>query len=273
MNLKSILKKYIPENVLKYLFYIKYYGQRLPEYLIYQNYVKGKIGVEIGGPSTIFKTILPIYHVIENLDGVNYSNQTLWEQKISMGKTFNFYKNKIGIQYINDATELCSLNSEYYDFILSSNCLEHVANPMKAIEEWKRVLKPSGVMVLVLPKKENNFDHKRNDTSFDHLLLDYRNDIKENDLTHIDEILKLHDLEMDPKAGDFNAFKNRSLDNFNNRALHHHVFSKDLISKVLDYFDLNIINMSENKNDYFVLATKDQRKFDTNMKYQFDQLK
>ena len=37
------------------------------------------------------------------------------------------------------------------DYIFSSHCLEHLADPVKAIEYWKTKLKPGGVLFLYLP--------------------------------------------------------------------------------------------------------------------------
>ena len=93
-----------------------------------------------------------------------------------------------------DATDLNKIPDLSYEFILSSNCLEHVANPIKALKEWVRVLKGDSLILLVLPSKEYTFDHNRPITKFKHLIEDYNNDTKESDLTHLDEILKSHDL-------------------------------------------------------------------------------
>jgi len=48
----------------------------------------------------------------------------------------------------------------------------------------------------------------------------------ERDLTHLPEILELHDLGLDPAAGTKHNFHQRSLRNFENRSLHHHVFDE-----------------------------------------------
>ena len=40
---------------------------------------------------------------------------------------------------------------------------------------------------------DNNFDKKRPITSFEHLLDDYKNNMDEDDLTHMDEVIKLTD--------------------------------------------------------------------------------
>ena len=133
--------------------------------------------------------------------------------------------------------------------------MEHVANPLKAIEEWLRVLKSGGVLFLALPNKEFCFDHKRSVTTFSHLLNDYQNEIREDDLTHLSEILELHDLKMDRVAGNLLQFKERSLKNIENRTLHHHVFDIPVLLEIFKYFKLKILFTYEG-DEHIILGKK-----------------
>jgi ubiquinone/menaquinone biosynthesis C-methylase UbiE len=225
-----------------------------PLFELLQSLLTDKKGIEIGGPSYMFKTVLPIYQFIDSLDCANFSSDTIWEGSIQAGQSFNYFENKTGTQFISDGTDLDCIESKTYDFLLSSNCLEHIANPLKALKEWKRVLKDTGFILLVLPVKESNFDHRRAVTSFEHLLEDLINQTTEKDLTHLDEILALHDLALDPPAGNLEQFRLRSLDNFNNRTLHHHVFDFPLIKRMLEYANFEMINMSKSDSDFFAVA-------------------
>ena len=179
----------------------------------------------------------------------NFSNETIWEGKLQ--DSCNYYEDKVGNQYIAEASDLSRFSDQQFDFLLSSNCLEHVANPIKALSEWKRVT--SGKIVLIVPRKDFNFDHKRPITSFDHLLEDFNNDVNESDLTHLDEILSLHDLELDAPSGSFEQFHQRSLENYNNRCLHHHVFDNVLVGQICDYLDMSIAEQTVNKRDWIFL--------------------
>lgn len=201
-----------------------------------------KKGLEIGGPSSFFSSeILPIYEWAKQVDGCNFTNNTIWEGDIDTSQ-YRYFAGKTGRQYIMEGADLSEIEDEKYDFLLSSHNLEHIANPLKAMKEWIRVIKPGGFLLLVLPDKRFTFDRKRPDTTFSHILSDYENNIDEHDLTHLAEILELHDLKLDPGAGkDFNIFKKRCENNFEVRGLHHHVFSFDLMETSLQYFDLNVI--------------------------------
>jgi SAM-dependent methyltransferase len=187
-------------------------------------------GLEIGGPSKIFADLgeVPVYRLAASVDNCNFSTTTVWEGEIVEGETFAFHRNrKPGRQFVAEATALPQIPSNSYDFVLSSHTIEHTANPLRALREWRRVLKPEGTLVLVVPDKNWTFDHRRPVTPLGHLMEDYENATKEDDLTHLPEILKLHDLGRDRRAGSYEAFKARSERNAENRCLHHHAFDKD----------------------------------------------
>ena len=208
-------------------------------------------GLEIGGPSSFFRKELPVYAEIDACDNINFARHTIWgdvtDDYVIDGKHF-------GTQYIFEATDL-HLN-EKYDFVLSSNVIEHIANPLKAVREWISVLKPGGQIVIVAPRKESNFDHRREITDFSHLIRDFENNVGEDDLTHLDEILELHDLPLDPPAGNLEQFKARSLRNIENRCLHHHVFDLDLLQKIFDYFGITTLRDITTEREYCLIGRK-----------------
>jgi ubiquinone/menaquinone biosynthesis C-methylase UbiE len=169
---------------------------------------------------------------------------------------YHFISNKKGNQFISDAIDLSNIKDNSYDFLLSSNCLEHIANPLKALIEWGRVLKSGGYLVLVLPNKDKNFDRNREVVTFEHLLHDFNFNTTEYDLTHLDEILKNHDLALDPMAGNIEEFKMRSLKNYDNRALHHHVFDQEVMGDMLAYCGFEILKLNKTDKDLFSLSRK-----------------
>ena len=63
----------------------------------------------------------------------------------------------------------------------------------------------------------------------------------EDDLSTLPEILRYHDLELDPAAGNFEQFKKRSLNNYKNRCLHHYVYSKNLLKEICSYLNCEFI--------------------------------
>ena len=199
-------------------------------------------GIEIGGPSEIFKLkgIFPIYLFANKIDGVNFSNNTLWEGNLAQGNSYQYYSDKMGYQYIGEASDLSFIENYKYDFVLSCHSLEHLANPIKALNEWSRILKDKGTFVLILPNPKNTFDCNRPITKLAHLIDDFNNNTLESDTTHFEEVIALHDLQRDNFIEDKNKLEERTKNNLSNRAIHHHVFTLELIRALLNHVGFKI---------------------------------
>lgn len=201
-------------------------------------------GIEIGGPSDIFKKsgAIPIYELVANIDNINFSDKTFWGE-ISSGNNFKYNDQKHnGKQYITDATDLSMIGDNMYDFLLSSHVLEHIANPIKALYEWRRVIKKDGYILIILPSMNHTFDWKRNLTELSHIINDYENNMQENDDTHFEEIIKMHDVERDTTVSSYEEHVRRTKDNFNSRIVHHHTFNMNLLISLLEYCTFEIID-------------------------------
>jgi ubiquinone/menaquinone biosynthesis C-methylase UbiE len=140
---------------------------------------------------------------------------------------------------------MSSIANNSYDFVLSCHNLEHFANPIKALKEWGRVARPGGTLVMVLPYYSKTFDHRRSPTQLAHLISDFEHNTQEDDLTHLPEILQLHDLRRDPFAGSVEQFRERSLKNIENRCLHHHVFDERNSGELLRYLGMHIVAIEQ----------------------------
>ena len=201
-------------------------------------------GLEIGGPSRFFHSggTFPIYSVARNLDNVNYSRKTFWEGALEEGEHFRFNANKAaGRQFICEASDLSVIPPCKYDFVASCHTLEHCANPIKVLNEWRRVLRDDGWLALVLPHRAGNFDHRRRVTAFEHLLKDYSDGVTENDETHFAEILEKHDLDRDPEQQSKETFEKWIGENAVNRGAHHHVFDPALATRLVDYVGFELM--------------------------------
>lgn len=88
--------------------------------------------------------------------------------------------------YYGHATAL-PFHDHTLDYVLASHVLEHVANPIAALEEWYRVVRPGGVIYLIVPNRLAAFDHDRALTTVDHFFADHRAGTTARDATHIDE--------------------------------------------------------------------------------------
>jgi SAM-dependent methyltransferase len=211
-------------------------------------FVKDKKGLEIGGPSGVFRgghEPLPIYDQVGSLDNCDISPTTVWAVH-SDAYTFSTCKPP-GQAIFCDGSELGGVADQSYDFILSSHNLEHFANPVKALREWKRVTRPKGGLILVLPNCSKTFDHRRLPTTVEHMLEDFEKNTQEDDLSHLPEILKTHDLGRDREinpglaAKSVEEFRDRLLNNFTNRCLHHHVFNEENSRELLAAVGMDVL--------------------------------
>jgi SAM-dependent methyltransferase len=217
---------------------------RLSSYHLALSLIKDCAGLEIGGPSAVFRDWyrpLPIYDKVASLDNCDISRTTTWA---SHADVYAFSPRKVpGKSIFCDGSDLSIIANDSYDFVLSSHNLEHFANPVKALKEWQRVTRPNGSLVLVLPNYANTFDHRREPTAVSHMLEDFNRDTQEDDLTHLPEILSKHDLSMDRPAGSPEEFRERSLNNFTNRCLHHHVFNEYNSRELLTHIGMDVLSV------------------------------
>jgi SAM-dependent methyltransferase len=215
----------------------------------------GSKALEIGGPSKItFNDLIPVYDMIESLDITVYAKETMWNQA---SDTILLPNSKEARFFVAEGTELQGVEDESYETILASHCLEHVSNPIKALFTWKRAIKKGGYMVVILPWKQSTFDHNRPITPIETLIKKYEDNVGEDDLSMLDEVLSLHDLFLDPPAGNLEQFKARCLKNYENRGIHCHVFDFSLIRKVAEYVGLEWCGYSLIKpNNEYVLLRK-----------------
>jgi hypothetical protein len=122
------------------------------------------------------------------------------------------------------------------------------------MSEWLRIIKNNGYIIIIVPEKSCCFDHKRDYSKFSTLLSQYEKNVGEDDLSTLPEILLNHDLSLDPPAGTYEEFKNRSLNNFNNRCLHHYVYSDELLMDICNYFKCKFIyKYTETSNRWFII--------------------
>ena len=203
-----------------------------------QSIVSGKHGLEIGGPSAVFRRWfnLPVYDLIGNLDNCDFTKETTWA---SHPDTYAFSRRRpAGRVYFGEGSDLKAIPAAKYDFILSSHNLEHFANPVKGLKEWQRVAKPGGHLVLVLPHYAKTFDWRRTPATVEHMLADYEAGTGEDDLTHVEETFQAHRLN-EPSRSD-EELRKLLLNNYNHRMMHHHVFDEANSRALLEAVGLRV---------------------------------
>lgn len=59
--MRQAIKEFVPQSAADAFFAMKYARWRLPFRPKYLPLVEGKYGIEVGGPSKLFHTVLPLY--------------------------------------------------------------------------------------------------------------------------------------------------------------------------------------------------------------------
>jgi len=181
----------------------------------------GAVALEPGGPSALFgaRGLVPVYPLLATLDTLDYAQRTLWSAQQQASGERQPRRRLVG-----EAGELAGVAPGSYDALLASHVLEHLANPLGALRTWSRAVRLGGHLLLVVPHRDGTFDHRRPVTPLAHMREDERRGTAEDDLTHLDEVLRLHDLARDPGAPSREVFEQRCRENARTRGMHHHVF-------------------------------------------------
>ena len=53
-----------------------------------------------------------------------------------------------------DAQNMASVADGTYDFVHSSHCLEHLADPAAALRHWLRIVRPGGYLIVIVPDED-----------------------------------------------------------------------------------------------------------------------
>lgn len=217
--------------------------------------LKDKNGIEFGGPTELFYNSIfnmMLYNHV-NLDGGNIFENNYFQNNIDENNYT--YGGKVGRQYNIDCTSEYDIKKieKKYDFILTSHVIEHIANPIKTLLSWNEILKNDGYILSIIPDYKFCFDRNRPLTTIKHLIDDYNNNINENDITHIEEQLKLHDWSM----GGHKDFNNLCKNNEQTRVVHHHTFDFQLCKELFEYCGYkNIITYKQDELNIVILCQK-----------------
>lgn len=193
--------------------------------------LRDRDGIEIAGPTRAFDADgpLPVYPVIRSLENYGFH---------ASDQTFEF-SGRIGRSHRCDATSL-PRGDESCDFVLSSHVLEHLADPLRALREWRRVLRPGGHLFLLLPHGARTFDHRRPVTEWSHLMADFEGQTPETDRTHVDDCLRLTDTNhwSFVSSEDVHSLFDTNVES---RNVHHHVFDLALAQKAVAFAGFRIL--------------------------------
>jgi SAM-dependent methyltransferase len=89
-----------------------------------------------------------------------------------------------------DRDGLAQFPESAFDFVIINHVLEHVANPIRTIEEVFRIVRTGGLAVIGIPDKRYTFDKERASTTAAHLWSDYDGRVDRNTDEHYLDFLR-----------------------------------------------------------------------------------
>src|SRR5438093_12769557 len=90
---------------------------------------RGLDALEIGGPSAVFgqQGLLPIYPLLESVDGVQFAAETFWHGEMRQGEYRPDGESAHGSLWITDGATLEGVPRGRYEAAISSHVIEHIA--------------------------------------------------------------------------------------------------------------------------------------------------
>jgi predicted SAM-dependent methyltransferase len=138
--------------------------------------------------------------------------------------------NLIEADIVDNGETLSSIPDNFWDFVIANHMIEHCQNPIGALENFLRVVKPGGIIYMGVPDKRYIFDVDRPMTSLDHLIRDYKEGPEWSKVSHYDEYVRLVEKFPEEQV----LARQQALINID-YSIHFHVWTSETFSEWLFY--------------------------------------
>ena len=147
------------------------------------------VGVEIGAMHNPLR--------VPKAARVEYLDVTTREENIRKFPDLNPH-DLVRVDHLANGFLMDGIASSSFDFVIANHVLEHASDPVGALVQWFRVLKPGGILYCALPRMDITFDKGRKLTTVQHMLDDYRfctqgniAEMRQRNLDHYQEWLSI----------------------------------------------------------------------------------
>ncbi len=79
----------------------------------------------------------------------------------------------VPVDLVTDATTLAGVEDRSFDFVIASHVVEHLEDPIRSVINLLRVVRPGGIVLILLPDRRHTFDANRPATPIAHIVRDY----------------------------------------------------------------------------------------------------
>ena len=163
----------------------------------------------------------------------------------------------VEVDVIDDGEKLESQPDASADFIIANHFIEHTEDPLGALANHLRVLRPGGILYLAVPDRRRTFDAARQPTPLDHIVHDHMEGPSQSRRAHQEEWARLVEK---VSAGDVTA-RVCALEQ-SNYSIHFHVWTPSEFRTLLDYarkeaaLPLVVETVQENEQEFIVILRR-----------------
>lgn len=152
-----------------------------------RRYIRGE-GIEIGALTTPLRVPpgVRVHHVdrMSRVDLIEREGPVL----LATGKDLSQIPEIISV---DDAGRLSTFADHSVDFVIANHVLEHLEDPIGALTNMVRIIRPGGVLLLTIPDPRYSFDRRRSVTTVEHVLQDHADGPEGSRSTHYEEWARL----------------------------------------------------------------------------------
>lgn len=97
----------------------------------------------------------------------------------------------VDVDIVDDGEKLTTVADASQDFVASNHFFEHCEDPIGALRNMLRVLKPGGVVYLSVPDRRHIFDRDRPPTTVEHVVRDHEDGPERSRAAHYEEVVRV----------------------------------------------------------------------------------
>ena len=97
----------------------------------------------------------------------------------------------VNVDIIDNGERLDKIKDATQDFVIANHFLEHCQDPIAAVHNMLRVVKPGGIIYLAIPDKNYTFDRDRPVTPLEHYIKDFEEGPEWSCEGHYEEVIRL----------------------------------------------------------------------------------
>ena len=150
----------------------------------------------------------------------------------------------------DDGQVLGKLGDSSQDFIIANHVIEHMSDPIRALENWSRVLKVGGRLFMAVPDMEQTFDKNRTLTDLQHLVEDYEDPSPDRDFEAFLEFATEVSAKIVGACSLEDSAKHAELMWKEQYSIHYHVWNQETFREMLEFLSGYLPNYALHAIEY-----------------------